>query len=111
MDPGTIVISIHDDWLAGALTLWLAAALPGREVMRSMNGGVASATTVLFTPSDCPPERAAEFSARGQRVVILAPVARADEADRYLRAGADYVVMSVDNAKLLNVLQGQPARQ
>ncbi len=31
VDAGKIVVSIGDDWLAGALTLWLAGALPDTE--------------------------------------------------------------------------------
>ncbi|MGE3074602.1 MAG: hypothetical protein AB7N24_00620 [Dehalococcoidia bacterium] len=109
VEEGKIVVSIGDEWLAGALTLWLAAALPGRDVVRgvvrSLNGSVAPRDIVLLTPSDCSPEELAELSSRGLQAIVLAPVHRADEADRYTRAGADYIVMSVDNAKLLTVLQ------
>ena len=102
------MVSIDDGWLAGALTLWLAGALPDRIIVRGDGYGAAAPDTVLFTPGDCEPEQAAEIRARGSSVVVLAPVSRPDEEARYLRAGAKYVVMSVDNAELLTVIQGQP---
>jgi hypothetical protein len=107
VDAGNIVVSISDKWLAGALTLWLAGALPERRVLQGFGHGVAPADSVLFTPTDCLPEEAAEIRARGSRVVVLAPVSRPEEAARYARAGAEYIVMSVDNARLLSALQPQ----
>lgn len=107
---GRILVSISDGWLAGALTLWLASALPNRIVLRGDDQSARAGDTVLVTPADCVPEQAAEIRGRGPGVVVLAPVPRSDEASRYHRAGADYVVMSVDNALLLNVLESQPVQ-
>src|SRR5512139_833016 len=74
MEAGRILVAIGDSSLARVLALWLADALSG--------------DTVLVTPSDCEPPAAADLVARGSHPVVLVPVARAQEYERYHKAGA-----------------------
>jgi hypothetical protein len=56
---------------------------------------------VVTTPAQCDPITAAELERLNVAVVILAPVFRLDERARYQRAGAEYLVMSIENNRLL----------
>lgn len=105
MDAGKILVAIGDGSLARVLTFWLTEALPSRIVLRSGAAEASPGDTVVATPGDLLPAAAADLVARGSRAVVLAPVPRPQERVRYEAAGADYVVMSVDNAGLLNAVR------
>ena len=62
---------------------------------------------VLAPVRDCSPTRCAELVRDGFGVVVLAPVVREAERERYLDAGATaYLPMVVDFALLVRALRG-----
>ena len=105
MEAGRILVAIGDVSLARVLALWLADALPGREITRSGALEAGPGDTVLFPPGDLPPSTAGDIVARGSRAIVLAPVPRPSEQEHYVAVGVHYVVMSVDNAALLSIVR------
>ncbi len=72
----------------------------------SPDGLAVPGDVLVSTPSDTPAERCAELAAEGLRVVILAPVPREREHQRYRLAGAAaYLPMSVEHGQLLSEVQ------
>lgn len=60
---------------------------------------------VISTPTDCPPERAAELTRSGIAVIILAAIPRPGEQARYERAGVTaYIPMLIDGVELLRAI-------
>ena len=101
MEAGKVVIAIGDSSLARVLKLWLSDALPGRFIVAGNIAEVAPGDVALVTPGDCEPAAAAELTARGAHPIVLAPVPRAIEGERYRKAGAQYLLMSIENAGAL----------
>jgi DNA-binding NarL/FixJ family response regulator len=98
----TVQVVASDEALRSALVNRLQAA----DLEPAPRGGtldhVCSPGVVVATTSDCPSERCAELAASGVRVVVLAPVPRPGERERYLRAGAAaYLPMDVDGRELV----------
>ncbi|MBI5949551.1 MAG: hypothetical protein HY875_15535 [Chloroflexi bacterium] len=72
----------------------------------SRNGLATHGDILISTPMDCPAERCAQLAESGVRVMILAPVPRDRERQRYRRAGAAaYLPMSVEHGHLLQEVQ------
>ena len=102
MTVRTVHVVASDETLRSALVNRLQAA----ELVPPPRGDtldhVYSSGVVVATTADCPSERCAELAAAGVRVVVLAPVPRQGERDRYLRAGAAaYLPMDVDGRELV----------
>jgi hypothetical protein len=96
MEANRVVVRIADPALAKVLIIWLRDALRGREVVGS-EAEPRPGDVVLATPSDCDPIAAAECASRGVHPIILTPIPRRDEMTAYGRAGASYIVMSIEN--------------
>lgn len=112
MEAGKVLVAIRDSSLARVLSLWLADALPGHLVVRGLTVDAAPGDAVLVTPADCEPGEVAELVAHGSRAVVLTPVSRPTERERYAAAGASYVVMSIENnSALVSAVLGEPPAQ
>ena len=100
MEAKRVVVAISDPALARVLINWLRDALTGQVVVggevRPHTGDV-----VLATPSDCDPVAAADYVTQGIQPIILTPIPRTDEMQRYARAGARYLAMSIDDTGCL----------
>jgi hypothetical protein len=96
-----------DPVLRNALVARLREPGTGVAELRIEVGNHMGPLDVVVAPTtDCPPERCAELDARGANVVILAPIPRDDERERYLAAGArGYIPMNVDAAQLLRTIR------
>lgn len=69
--------------------------------------GDGTGRTVVVAPAgDCPSDRCAALTAAGCRVIILAPIPRADDQARYAAAGAfAYLPMSIDARSLRSTVR------
>jgi hypothetical protein len=101
MAAGSVVVAMDDPGLARVLGFWLKDALHEPILVSSNADGTAAGDVVITTPGDGDPIAAAELVARGVSVIVLAPVSRSEEGERYRRAGATYLAMSMDNNSAL----------
>jgi hypothetical protein len=99
MEAAKVVVAVRDFTLRKVLTLWLRDAMPGRDIRAgdSAEEGEVMVTTAI----DVSPAEAAELQLRGTAVVILTPMPRSEERERYGLAGASYVAMSFDGSRAL----------
>ena len=104
-------IAISDPGLARVLEVYLRDAKVGRLAVAKSPAEAGRGDLVVVTPSDCDAITAAELDRRGVKVVVLAPVPRSDEMVRYRAAGADYIVMSVENSReLVEVIRARSSQ-
>lgn len=100
---------LADDSLRRALGV-LIRAVPGFELESRADGWPDADELVIATTNDLPPERVRSFTAANVYVVVLTPVARSRERQRYESAGvAAYLPMTADGHLLLDELRGIPA--
>jgi len=91
-----------DERLETALRSLLAAVAGATVVECACAESGDCADIVVTTVSDRSPAQVRELAQAGLRVLVLAPVARARQAQAYLGAGASaYLVMATDGLELL----------
>ena len=99
MEAGFVVVAVADRALRRILTLWLRDAMPDWDVRAADHAEPGE--VIVATPFDLSAAAAAELALRNVRVVILAPMPRSEERERYALAGAAYVAMSFDRTRAL----------
>ncbi len=106
MKGQTIHIATADEALRRALQARIERSTNGTRIVA--DGSVESATkgdVLIATPADCPDVECHLLTQRGVAVIILAPVVRQSERERYLRAGASsFIPMLVDSGELVHAI-------
>ncbi|WP_322795082.1 hypothetical protein [Tepidiforma sp.] len=118
MQGSAIHVISHDPALRRAVVARLErAAQLGEHPEGGVDfDGLGAGDIVITTPGDCPPETAHLAARAGAAVIILAPIPRPEEADRYRRAGvAAYLPMLIDGTDLVEAVRsaldrGLPSR-
>ena len=74
--------------------------------LRVTNGSAHAANVVITLVTECSTDRCRELAAEGVRVIVLAPVPRDADRERYTAAGAFYLPMTLDRTLLVSAIRG-----
>ncbi len=78
-----------------------AEVTPAADFVPAPKPGPTCSPVVVAPVSDCPPETCGMLAGQGWHVVLLAPVPRKEERERYMASGAiGYVPMTVQSDEL-----------